>query len=274
MVNFQDDLFASMVQDDSHPPQSKGSGRRGDREQGREHRGETRRERKVRRASLGVPASLNTSEINRTDSTESRDSSTRKKPGVSRAKPSSTSRSSRPSSRNLDGGANRENRTHRKKEKEETPVEDYGYGEEEMGYGDTVDMGYGEVDMGYGDGAPSAPAPTRGPGRRRERRCSIADLVSGEKEEKQKPSVSRAKSFENKDFVAPMANQMEKRKKNRRGSMFGLVGKEKQPEEPEQAPKNNHRDRRRKDTLIDRVGNASKREVRGGMSYSDRILSK
>ena len=273
MVNFRDDLFAAMVQDESLPPRSKGSGRRGEREQGREHRGETRRERKVRRASLGISASLNTSQISRADSTESRDSSTRKKPS-SRSKPSSSSRSSRPS-RSVDGSADRENRRHRRKEKEETPVDDYGYGEVDMGYGDPDDMGYGDPnDMGYGDGAPSAPAPRREPGRRRERRCSIADLKSGEKEEQEPRTVSRSKSFEKTDFVAPMANQMEKRKnKGRRGSMFGLVEKKQQPEEPEQAPKN-HRDRRRKDTLMDRVGNASKRENRSGMSYSDRIMSK
>lgn len=251
MVNFEDDFFAPMVQDESRKkssgsrsaPKSSSSGSRSNK-----------------------PIKSTSSRLNRTSSRESRGSD-HKRDGPKREE--SKRDSHRPSRRS--GGSRESGRG-----ADSADPEDYGYGDPSPAQ---------DVDYGYGDEEPAAPQPARS---RRQRRCSIADVMNvpeGAEEPAQAvPSapVSRAKSME-RNIAIPMAAEEPRKPRARRSSLMGAMGAmglggdaKKEQDLKDQKKPGQDRDRRRQGTLMDRVGAGDRERGSrgGGTSYSDRILSK
>lgn len=253
MVNFEDDFFAPMVQDES---------------------------RKKSSGSRSAPKSSSSSR--------------------SRVSKGSSSRLARGSSRELDqkrgDGPKREESkrdSHRSSRRSGGSRESVG--RTDSGSSAETDYGYGDpapaqdLDYGYGDpepAEPAAPPPTRS---RRQRRCSIADVMNVPEgsEEPAAPavnaSVARTKSMERNIAIPMAADEPRKPQRARRASLMGAMGamgfageNKKEQESKEQKKPGQDRDRRRQGTLMDRVGAGDRdRGSRGGgTSYSSRVLSK
>jgi hypothetical protein len=139
-------------------------------------------------------------------------------------------------------------------------------------------------DLGYGDAhaeARAAPAP-EAIRARRQRRCSIADVVTltseeapSEAAETARPARVGAHASGIHNMAIPMTAD-EPKKPHRRGSIAMLGGRGKAvTKEPDVTTKKPDRDRQRQG-LLDRVGAAEGRgpSRNGTTSYSDRILSK
>jgi hypothetical protein len=155
------------------------------------------------------------------------------------------------------------------------------------------------LEYGYDDPEQAAAQPSARTSRR-QRRCSIADVlnVPGEADDEHMAStsaaattsanpssLSRAKSMD-RNIAIPMAAEepMVRKGRARRASLMGAMGAmgfggddKKEAESKDQGKKpGQDRDRRRQGTLMDRVGAGDReRSSRGGgPSYSDRVLSK
>ena len=195
---------------------------------------------------------------------------------------------------------------------------DYGYGYDDQPQYNNNNYNHHEVeDMGYGDqieeeGGYSQPVPQEEPVRaRRQRRCSIADVVntasvqptpndygygtsesfgnSNSAEESrggsQHPRLGAVGNASISNMAIPMTLSDEPKRTNRRGSiaMLGNIGRTKAPKEAEPSAKkpaaDRDRQRQRQGNLLDRVGASTSNDGRGTSragttSYSDRILSK
>jgi hypothetical protein len=195
---------------------------------------------------------------------------------------------------------------------------DYGYGYDEQPQYNNYN--HHEVeDMGYGDQVEEEeeyqqPVPQEEPVRaRRQRRCSIADVVNtasvqptqpdygygstetysnapaedATRAASQHPRIGAAGNASISNIAIPMTLSDEPKRTNRRGSiaMLGNIGRTKAAKEPEPTAStkkpaaDRDRQRQRQGNLLDRVGASTSNDGRGTSragttSYSDRILSK
>jgi hypothetical protein len=289
MVNFEDDFFAPMVQDESRKKLSSGGTTGSSSRSGPKSSSSSSRVKPP--SSSSKSSSGSSSNNNSSNARPSKSSSTRDSRGSG-----GDSHQHRPTSSRRTGGGSREQGTSRS---------DSGGNEPDYDYGDapppSQDQG---LDYGYDDTEQSAAAQPSARSRR-QRRCSIADVLNvpgGEADDEVAApasttaaaaagasnisSLSRAKSMErNQNIAIPMAADEPARKgRARRASLMGAMGAmgfggddKKEAESKDQSKKpGQDRDRRRQGTLMDRVGAGDReRSSRaGGMSYSDRILSK
>jgi hypothetical protein len=289
MVNFKNDQFAAMVQDESG---GRTKPHRHDSSSSTESSDEAAPPRRARRSSVCGSAGVSRSKSNSEGRPNHRSggTSTRSLDGVDAAQ-APVRRSGGRRATISAGGLPRNSRNVSSRSSDL----DYGYSDQNESLNDTATAtttatNIGNAVMGYGDAAPdsAAEAPVR---RRRERRCSIAEVTSSSST---KPApvdsygygdVSSSAITANPSTVTniaiPMAENTHDKPRQRRASLLGNItrsSKDKQPgaAEPAQEKKGADRDRRRQGTLMDRVGAAPSSSSRStaGRSYSDRIMSK
>lgn len=318
MVDFEDDFFAAMVQDDTSGGALKKSSSRVSINSGFDdyfgndaEAAAPQQRRSRRRASIANPASAAAS-LTKSSSRESPSESSGRirRPGTGATSSRSLDGNLEPMSggRNKNSGGERSvassgsserpRRVGRRASLAAGPTRSAPHSSREPKIEESVNYGYGdeasspeEVDMGYGD---PDPPPEEGPVRaRRQRRCSIADVVSsaaapsasnslengyGEahSDSGDAPSLALARGMSQRvgalssgnntitNMAIPMAAPDEPKRTNRRGSiaMLSSIGRSKPKVEhaaPEAAAKKPgaDRDRHRQGTLLDRVGASS-----------------